>query len=237
MNEKLILKNENVKIIRENYTFKIEFKFPACSLINSLIKTHIIRGASTNETYQKIVFNANSVKTFEEYKNNNMKIYGKQIFSILDVVNLLCSLTIQLNYLIIKEMQTIIGYNSSDIIVINDKMFVFLGNELLSNIEDNGNTTISYPFLTKDFFVSPELLKIKELPSKVHYKTAYFSLGLLLIYSLSDNDDFYKDYLIHKESKKVLELLNNHSIKNTRIYWLLSRCLVEDSKKRSIIFI
>jgi serine/threonine protein kinase len=97
--------------------------------------------------------------------------------------------------------------------------------------------TISCPFSTEDFFVSPELLEIKEIPSKIHFKTSYFSLGLLLIYMLLADDEFYTDYLKHKYSEKILESLNNHPVKNTRIFWLLSRCLVEDPKSRSIILI
>ena len=92
-------------------------------------------------------------------------------------------------------------------------------------------------FHPNDFFFSPELLKIKELPSKIHYKTAYFSLGILLIYVLLGDDEFYRDYLKHKHSEKMLESLNSHPVKNTRIYWLLSRCLVEEAKNRSIILI
>jgi hypothetical protein len=117
---------------------------------------------------------------------------------------------------------------------------VFIGSELVANIdidEDCEMATISYPFSTSDFFVSPELLKVKEIPSKIHYKTAYFSLGLLLIYVLLADDDFYKDYLKHNHSEKILESLNSHPVKNTRIYWLLSRCLVEEAKNRSIILI
>ena len=34
-----------------------------------------------------------------------------------------------------------------------------------------------------------------------------------------------------------LSYLDKHPIKNTKLYWLLSRCLEEDPNKRSIIFI
>ena len=66
---------------------------------------------------------------------------------------------------------------------------------------------------------------------------AYFSFGLLLIYVLVGDDDFYKNYLKDKNSTKILEVLNNHPIKNTRLYWLLSRCLVEEPNNRSILLI
>ena len=239
MDEKIILEGENIKITSENSIFKIEFKYGAYSLINSLIKTRIIQGGSTDETYKSIIFKAKSVKTLEEFKKENMKSRGKNNFLVSDVANMIRSLSIQLNYLIDVEFQTIIGYNPEDIIVINDEKFAFLGSELVANIEPEGSemATISCPFSISDFFVSPELLKIKEIPSKVHYKTSYFSLGILLIYVLLGDDEFYRDYLKHKHSEKMLESLNSHPVKNTRIYWLLSRCLVEEPKNRSIILI
>lgn len=239
MEENIILEGENIKITSENSIFKIEFKYAAYSLINSLIKTRIIQGGSTDETYKRIIFKGKSVKSLEEFKKEKMISQGKKNFVVSDVVNMIRCLSEQLNYLIEMENGTIIGYNPSDIIVINDEKFAFIGSELVANIdvEDDKNATITCPFSTSDFFISPELLKIKEIPSKINYKTAYFSLGILLIYVLLGDDEFYEDYLKHKHSEKMLQSLNNHPIKNTRIYWLLSRCLVEEPKNRSIILI
>jgi len=240
MDEKTILESENIKITSENSIFKIEFKYAAYPLINSLIKTRLIQGGSTDESYKRIIFKAATVKTLDEFKNDKMIIQGRKNLLVSDVANMVRSLSVQLNYLISSQYHTILGYNPTDIIVINDETFVFIGSELVANIDtDEGceMATISYPFSTSDFFVSPELLKVKEIPSKIHYKTAYFSLGLLLIYGLLADDDFYKDYLKHNHSEKILESLNSHPVKNTRIYWLLSRCLVEEAKNRSIILI
>jgi hypothetical protein len=96
---------------------------------------------------------------------------------------------------------------------------------------------LSCPYSTKDFFFSPELLAIKEIPSCIHFKTSYFSLGLLIIYSLLEEDDFYTAYINHNNPSTILNVLNNHPIKNSKLYWLLSRCLVEEAKDRSIILL
>lgn len=239
MEENIILEGENIKITSENSIFRIELKYGGYSLINSLIKTRIIQGGSTDETYKSLIFKAKSIKSLKEFKNEKMKSQGKNNLLVSDVANMVRWLSIQLNYLIEMENRTIIGYNIEDIIVINDEKFAFIGSELIANIEAEGSemATISCPFSPSDFFVSPELLKIKEIPSKVHYKIAYFSLGILLIYMLLGDDDFYWDYLKHKHSEKLLQSLNSHPVKNTRIYWLLSRCLVEEPKNRSIILI
>ena len=148
------------------------------------------------------------------------------------------------------ESRTIIGYTATHVIVINDKKFAYLGSEFVSEIkpidpdqdlnQDNnlGNKTqICYPFSPTDFFVSPELLKIKELPSHVHYKTAYFSMACLIIYALLNNDDFYTEYLQHHQSDKIIAALHPHPINGTKLYWLLSRCLLEDPERRTILLI
>jgi hypothetical protein len=102
---------------------------------------------------------------------------------------------------------------------------------------------ISSPYSTKDFFFSPELLLIKEIPSYIHFKTSYFSLGLLIIYALLEEDEFYSEYINnrhlinHNNPSTILNVLNNHPIKNSKLYWLLSRCLVEEAKDRSIILL
>jgi hypothetical protein len=87
------------------------------------------------------------------------------------------------------------------------------------------------------------MLKIQEIPSYIHFKTSYFSLGLLIIYALLEEEEFYIEYIndcrsiSHKHSTNILNVLNNHPIKNTKLFWLLSRCLVEEAKERSIILI
>ena len=97
---------------------------------------------------------------------------------------------------------------------------------------------ISYPFSKEDFYVSPELLNLNELPSYVHYKTGYFSLGCLILYALLTDNDFYNKYLKEESNEINIEtILNLHPIKNTKLYWLLSRCLIKDPKQRSILLI
>ena len=235
---KEIYSNDFIKIIEDKNKsiFKIEIAYTNKSLLNSLIKTKIIQGGTTIDNYKSIKFKAHSVKSLNVFKEEQNKITGSSKLSINAISQMISTLTMQLNYLITKENRTIIGYNAENIIVINDKKFAFLGSELVTLIEDN-MTQISFPFKTTDFFVSPELLKIKEIPSYVHYKTAYFSLGCLVLYALLADDDFYYEYLKHQHSEKIIDCLNTHTIKNTKLYWLLSRSLVEESKKRSIILI
>jgi hypothetical protein len=243
-----ILVGNNIKITEDQHIYKIEFKYGAYKLIKSLINSYIIQGASTDENYKTLRFKAQTVKTLKQYKkdmwdkNAGDKNTGdNNKMPIADAAKMVNYLSKQLNYLIDKENSTILGYNIDNIIVINDDKFAFIGNELVVNMErDKENREmfkISSPFLITDFFVSPEMLEIKEIPSFIHYKTSYFSLALLIIHCLVGENDFYMDYLNNKQPERILESLNNHPIKNTRLFWLLSRCLFEDPTNRSIILI
>jgi serine/threonine protein kinase len=235
-----IYSNDSLKITQDKNNksiYKIEFNYPCPSLIRSLIRTHIIQGTITDD-YLTLRFKAVSVVPFRIFQEQYKKERGLKMLSINLGANMLSSLTAQLSHLIKSEYKTIIGYSPENIIVINGKTFAFLDSELVADIDPVGKemAIISCPFNVTDFFASPEMLKIKELPSHVHYKTSYFSLGCLLLYALLE-EDFYTEYLKEIKCEKIHEYLNNLPFKNTKLYWLLSRCLVEEPEKRSIIFI
>jgi len=234
-----IIKSENYEIYKlENSKYKILFHCDAYSLVNSLVKTRLIMGSSTDENYNVITFKAETVKSFRQYLMECKIRTGKKSLIVTDALKMTCSLVKQLSYLLENTSSMIIGYTPKEIIVINDETFVFLDSELVTNFDaDTEVGMISCPFLPKDFFFSPEIVKIKELPSYVHYKTSYFSLACLIIYAILGDDDFYIEYLRDKTPEKIIEYLDKHPIKNTKIYWLLSRCLDEEPTHRSIFLI
>jgi len=238
-----IFVNDSLKIIQDknNKTmYKIEFNYPCPALVRSLIKTRIIESGTLTDDYITLRFKAMSVKSFPQFIEDQNKVRGTKTLSITLAANMISSLSAQLSHLISKESQTIIGYAPENIIVINGNTFAFLDSELVAYIDPVGKemATISCPFNVTDFFASPEMLKIKELPSQVHYKTSYFSLGCLLLYALTEGkEDFYKEYLKELKCEKIHEYLTGLHFKNTKLYWLLSRCLVEDPGKRTILFI
>jgi len=245
-----IYSNDSLKIIQDknNKTmFKIEFNYPCPALIRSLTKTHIIKSGTVTDDYSTLRFKSLSVKPFHQFIEEQNKIRGRKSLSINLAANMLANLSHQLSHLIKSETKTIIGYAPENIIVINDKTFAFLDSELVADIDPVGKemATISCPFKVTDFFASPEILKIKELPSHVHYKTSYFSLGCLLLYALTEGkEDFYNEHLKEIKCEKNHEYLTGSSFalnqlhfKNTKLYWLLSRCLVKEPEKRSILFI
>lgn len=234
-----IVKAENYEIYKLGKSiYKISFSHTSYSLVNSLIRSRLIAGSSTDEYYKTITFKAESVKTMhqylDEYKVNN----GKRTLLVSDVAKVVRSLVKQLSYLLDNYSSTIVGYNLEDMVVINDETFAFVGSELITNFDASTELAmITCPFKPTDFFFSPEMFEITELPAYVHFKTSYFSLACLVINLLLEDDEYYSEYVKYKQSTNILKYLNNHPIKETKLYWLLSRCLVEQPNNRSILLI
>ena len=252
------INNQNYTIINDALNpniFRIHFSYPNQSLINSLIKTKILQGSTSTDNYKTIQFKANQIQTFKEYQTQNKIQKGTEKTSITDASKMITTLVTQLKYMINFERRTFLGYNTNDLLIINGNKCLYLGVDYICDIynsnnsnnnnsnNNNSNILISFPFKPSDFFVSPELLKIKEIPSYTHYKTSYFSLGCLIINILMANDDFYKEYLKDKDLDKdkdlylIKEYLNTTYFKETKLYWFLSRSLEEDPEKRSLLFI
>jgi len=234
-----IIKTDNYKIYKfNNSMYKIQFRYQSYAIVSSLVRSRLIAGSSTDETYKSITFKAESVKSLKQYLQDYAVRIGKKSLLFSDAAKMIQSLVMQLNYMLENTNSTIIGYMPENIIVINDEKFAFLDSELVSEFDvDTEQIMISCPYSPKDFFFSPEILSIKELPAYIHYKTSYFSLACLIINVILGDDEFYREYLRYKQITRIIDELNNHPIKHTKIYWLLSRCLVEDPKNRSIIFI
>jgi serine/threonine protein kinase len=110
---------------------------------------------------------------------------------------------------------------------------------------NDGFISVTYPFTKTDFFMSPEILSIKELPHNICYKSSYYSLGCLIIYSLTPNVDFdnefdneFKNEFDNKnEMNNIEKIMDSLSIKGTKLFGLLKRCFLKEPIKRSIIFI
>jgi hypothetical protein len=225
--------NDNLKIIttKENENlFKIEFNYAAPLLIHSLIKTKIIRGATCSYDYKMFMFKAYSVEMFDNFKHRNIYSAAKMIQS----------LTTQLKYLIDTECCAFLGYNTKNLVVIDENKFVFLDCDMIKEINEN-KIMITSPINKRAFFFSPELESIINLPTNVHYKTSYFSLCYLLLYTLLTEESatsLYKEYLLKDFDYNILnKYLNTTPFKNTKLTFLISRCLVKEPEKRSILFI
>jgi len=228
-----IYSNDHLKISKNvNHIFRIELNRSNPVLLLSLTK--FIKGATCSDDYLLLTFKAYDMQMFTSYKEKLEKP------SICMAANMVATLGGQMQELY-KYYTTFIGFNAENIIVVNHDIFLSLDIGLMREIDEKNNITIFTPFSSNDFFFSPELKTATKLPLIVHYKTAYYSLGCLLLYVLLSYDDaFYQEYLI-LDSINMQEIckkyLTNHPIKETKLYWLINRCLVEEPEKRVILFI
>ena len=211
-----ITQDPKIKLI-----YTITFEKESKSLIKSLIKSGIIQGATIYDDYKSISFKAHTIKPLQEYKKN---------FSYESALKLVYNLTNQLKYLIEEESESFYRYTTDNIIVIDNDKFIYLSNEnLMKIIEKTELIKFVAPF-DRDGFVSPELLKIKSVPSTVNYRTIYYSLGLLVMDCLFD---YQKENDILNINDKE-ELLT--PIKDTKLFYLIKRCLHDDPDSRVIIY-
>jgi hypothetical protein len=200
-------------------------------LIKSITKSGIILGATIYDNYKSISFKAHSIKTLNQYKKD--LISGKSVpnFSYLNTLKLVYYLTKQLSYLIEEESHCFYQFIPENIIVIDNTKFIYLSlNHLKKIIEKTELIKFVAPF-DRDGFVSPELLKVKSVPSTINYRTIYYSLGLLVMDCLFD---YINEEIDIKEIKKINNILN--PIKDTKLFYLIKRCLHEDPTFRVIYF-
>lgn len=103
--------------------------------------------------------------------------------------------------------------NINDIIVVDERHFFYLNDENVYDFAGN-NTIVINKIYKKGLFISPEFENITSIPSKIHYKSGFYSLGSLVTYSMFNK-------IITQENKKhLLDPINT-----TKLYWALLRIL------------
>ena len=234
-----IISNDDFQIIKDDKIqnlYTMEFQSYSETIIKSLIKTKIIIGATVLSNYKIVRFKAFSIQTFKDYKKEQYMKNGVKNLPVNVSSIMLNTLAIQLKYLIFAQTHSFIGYNPENIIVIDHNKFAYISTEHLSQIEEN-KILMSFPFSLQDFYLSPEQTRITELPSYIHYKTAYYSLACLVIDALTSDDSFVEDENDESLHDKITKQLDMLPMKGAKLYYLLKRCLEEDPKERSILFI
>ena len=136
--------NHHLKIIQnlENkHLFRIELAYPNPVLLLSLRK--FVKGSTCSDDYLLLTFKAYSVEMFNQFCKKN---------KIINVANMIDTLSRQLKYMINDHMYCFLGYNTENIIVIDGKKFAYLDIDLMSELDEQ-NITIFSPFKATDFFV------------------------------------------------------------------------------------
>ena len=160
----LIIKNDHFKIIQNEYDdnlYTIFFNSNSQALIKSIIKPKIILGATTTEKYNTLTFKATKVQTFNQYQFDLERENGTKNLQYNSILKMIYNLATQLNFLITNYSKTFLGYSPENLIVVDKNKYIYLSSEYLLNIS-NEQVLITFPFSQNDFFMSPELLNIKE---------------------------------------------------------------------------
>jgi len=232
-----ILKKDEYKIKKnkkDHNIFNIFFYDTSGSnrekIIKSFIKTKIITGATITNDYSIVTFNAKTIKTLNQFEEDLWIKNKTKEFPFSTLLKMTYQLSTQLKYLIENYKKSFLGYNKENVIVIDDNDFFYLPmNNELYDIDSEDNITITSPFNSKDFYLTPEMSTIKEIPSYIHYKCVYFSLGCLLIDCLRVKGE--------EQEQNTIILLDNLSLKETKMYYFIKRTLSENPKNRFLLYI
>jgi hypothetical protein len=200
------------------------------------MRTHILLGSSISDNYDSLSFKASSIKTYPEYMLYLRETNGSTNIPYIMAVRMAYFLAKQTDYLIKKEDKSFCQFNLQNIIVIDESKFAYLGYEHLFDLDDE-YLVISRPFTIKniDFnidFISSEYANIREIPYNIHFKTIFYSLGRLLLYALSNENSAASLVVDNQEIENWLK-----PIHETKLYWLIKRCLEDDPKNRCLVLV
>ena len=179
------------------------------SMMKKMIKNSFFDYEATS-----IYFTCESIMTLSCYvKHHHFKIPYDKCLIMID------NLTQQMNYLKTYNYG-FYGFDMDDIIVIDNTVFIFAGTSHLQNLIND--SIFFYTPINIPYFFNPELINIDCLPSEINYKACYYSLGVLVVYSLFNNY-----LLVGNEIKNDLDIESIlKPIYNTKLYWFLKRCLL-----------
>lgn len=194
----------------ENRKFWLNFPF-------HLLK--IVEQKKEGDLIKKFTIKADSIITLKELlkKHKNKMPY---------------ELCMELLYNIGNQIQTLerfylgIPYvDLDDIVVIDEKTFLFLNSDKLIDIKSQ-QLEIVQP-IKKSMFFSPELQEIKKIPAEISYKSSFYSLGSLIVFC------YY-----NKELDMNTEIdIQIRSLYTSKLYWSLLRLLEKDTSKRHYLII
>ena len=194
----------------ENRKFWLNFPFHLLKIVEQKKEGDIIK---------KFTIKADSVITLKELLKKHKN-------------NLPYELCMELLYNIGNQIQTLerfylgIPYiDLDDIIVVNEKNFLFLNSDKLIDIKSQ-QLEIDQP-IKKGMFFSPELKEIKKIPAKISYKSSFFSLGSLIVFCY-----YQKELDMNSEISVQIK-----SLYTSKLYWSLLRLLEKDISKRHYLII
>ena len=204
------------KIYKKEHEYELHIK-------DEVIKQTTMSLFKNDEVYVK---NVGEILMVEKDKLKSLPHFLKYKKNLMEYKDI-CKLVYDIAYLekkLREHSKCIIYFNFDDIIVINEKVFLFLNDEKISEIEDE-QLTINFPIDKSLPFLYPEITMSKSIPIKTSYKASYYSLGLMVLSLLLPEK---KDMLVFDE--KIKEILYP-----TALYWFLIHALEFTPEKRELI--
>lgn len=196
-------------------------------LYSSIIKSRLLTSAFHDPRKNSIFFTAETVQTLSEY----LKTRTNTKMSERECAKLIYNLTTQIQYL--EEHEYILyGYNLNDILVINEQTFFIASANYILPLEIDTKSIVFYSPIIRPVFPSPELLELTNLPSSIHYKSGYYSLGVLVTFCILSKNVIQTTVSSDKEIEAILR-----PIKYSKVYWFIRRCLNKRYEQRVLLFI
>lgn len=215
-----------------------------------------------NNKYKLTIYDYKLYKNYWNYNIGNLDIIEKNkedtkmkiTFKSDEIISLKKLLTTKKNKLGYKQCETLFLYfkniinnlekdnhtniliNINDILVINPiqalPTFIYMNSKYFLPI-DNDKVEIYIPFMKNNYFLSPELRNLKDIPSLINKKSIYFSIGILISYLI--NKSFFKASKYEYDTEKII--LNLDSIYGTKLYYAVTRCLYSNPEDRFLLYI
>jgi hypothetical protein len=223
MNNKINIENDEYSIKKiNNYTYSLFIKDDEYRNILYSSILPLLRHAFYNKQKSSIFITCEKMISLSDYllENNNLLTYEQVLY-------IIHTISIQINFLYEKKYG-FYGIDLNDVIVINNNIFLIVSDKNLLKIDRHDDTNellIIDKMIHIPLFNNPEIIKIKELPSKINYKSSYYSLGLLIGYCLFGSD------ILEKNIEEILE-----SISFTKLYFFLKRCF-DNLDERCLLFV
>lgn len=194
-------------------------------LCKSIIKTDILSLSFIDYETHTFFFHATRAEPLVSF------LKKKKSLTYLECVHCIENISKQMIFL--KENgYAFSGFDIEDILVVDEDIFMVVCGEYICSIGDFSSLYFYTPF-KKPAFSNPELLEISSLPSSIHYRSSYYSLGTLIVFC------FFNQYLLVGNEYKTLEEIEImlDPIFHTKLYWFLKRCFHEHAKQRTLLFI
>jgi hypothetical protein len=211
-------------------------------LYSSILKTGLLNRtnipAFLDKNTNTILFTAETVQTLSSYletiktttTNPISKINSKTKYNKMsepECAKLIIHLTTQIKYL--EDLNYVLyGYDLNDILVINGDTFIIANSNYILPVENN--MFFFYNPNIMPFFSSLELLNLTSLPASIHYKSSYYSLGVLVVFCLLNRQ------LLETMNDKMIEAILS-PVYYSKIYWFIKRCLNKNCEERVLLYI